>query len=87
MFDKLDLSKVSNSSPIGIIIEVIRRSKYIYADIDSLTGRLAMLLTKPLITKRKELDVRYLSPINPYESVVIGCDTLRDGILYLEKRK
>ena len=81
----LDLKNVDNASPIGILIEMIRRSKYIYADLDSLTGRLAMLISRPLITNRNFIDAQELNPINPYASIVIGCQKLKDGVKYLEK--
>lgn len=83
-FNDLDVSKVENVSTIGILIECIRMARYVYADIDSLAGRLAMLMKKPLITKREFLDVKYLSPINPYGSIVIGSKDLKEGIEYLE---
>jgi hypothetical protein len=81
---KLNLEKRGDISSLGLIIEMIKNSKYVYADIDHVVGRLAMLLRKPLITQREFLDVQYLSPINPYESIVIGCENLEEGIKYLE---
>jgi hypothetical protein len=85
LFKRLDLSKVSDATPIGILIELIRFSKYVYSDIDDIAGRLAMLMGKPLITDRRFIDAQNLNPINPYGSIVIGCKRLRSGINYLEK--
>jgi hypothetical protein len=65
------------------MIEVIKQCKYVFADIDSVPGRLAMLLQKPLITKRGFLDAQYINPINPYNSIVIGCEKLEEGIKYM----
>ena len=81
---ELDLNNSKDITALGLIIEMIRKSEYVYADIDDIVGRLAMLMRKPLITKRDVLDVKYLSPINPYESIVIGCTNLEDGIKHLE---
>lgn len=84
IFSTLNIDKRNDISLLGIMIELIRLSKYVYADIDSVVGRLAMLLCKPLITKRDSLDVHDLNPINPYGSIVIGCENLKEGIKYLE---
>ena len=80
--DKLNLKKTTDATMLGVLIEVIRLSKYTYADIDSILGRLAMLTCKPLITQRDYIDAQYLNPINPYGSLVIGCQKLEDGIEY-----
>jgi hypothetical protein len=85
IFQKLDLSKVDQATPLGIIIELIRLSKYVCGDIDSIIGRLAMLIGRPLITDRESIDAQQLNPINPYGSIVIGCKKLAKGIKYLEK--
>lgn len=87
LFNELNITSVPDVTSIGILIEMIRLAKYVCADIDSLTGRLAMLVRKPLITKRSFLDVQYLNPINPYKSIVIGCENLSKGIRYLEGMK
>jgi hypothetical protein len=79
---KLNLKKSTDATILGILIEMIRLSKYVYSDIDSILGRLAMLLCKPLITKRNFIDAHYLHPINPYGSIVIGCQKLEDGMKY-----
>jgi len=80
--DKLNLKKSVEASIYGVLIETIRLSKYVFADIDSMLGRLAMLCCKPLITKRESIDAQYLNPLNPYGSLVIGCQKLEDGIKY-----
>lgn len=82
--ETLNLEKSTDVSILGIIIEMIRLSKYVYSDIDSLLGRLAMLICKPLITQRKIINAHYLNPINPYGSLVIGCQKFSDGVKYLE---
>ncbi len=86
LFEELDLSEAINASPVGVLIELIRLCKYVHADIDSLSGRLAILMSKPLITKREFIDAQDLNPINPYGSIVIGCEKLSEGIQYLEKK-
>ena len=80
----INIEGIPFSSRLGILIEAIRLVKYVHADIDSITGRLTMLLKKPLITKRDFIDAKKLNPINPYGSIVIGCTDLLDGIKYLE---
>jgi hypothetical protein len=82
----LNFNNIKDATRLGVLIELMRISEYIFSDIDDIVGRLAMLITKPLITKRDVLDVQYLSPINPYGSVVIGCNTLEEGIKHLEDR-
>ena len=72
---------------LGILIEVMRKSRFIHGDIDSILGRLAMLMKIPLISQRGHLDMHYLNPLNPYKSIVIGCSELEDGIAYLEEIK
>ena len=83
-FRLLDIDK-KITSIYGILIEAIKCCKYVHADIDSVVGRLAMLMKIPLITQREFLDVQYLNPINPYNSIVVGCEKLEDGIKYLEE--
>jgi len=84
LYQSLEINR-DESSVYGIMIEIIKQCKYVYADIDSVAGRLAMLTRTPLITERKFLDVQYINPINPYSSIVIGCETLEDGIKYMEE--
>jgi len=81
---KLNIDKRNDISILGLIIEMIRSSEYVYSDIDSVIGRLAMLIGRPLITQRDHIDAQDLNPINPYGSIVIGCQNLEEGIKYLE---
>jgi len=81
---KLNLDKRDDISTIGLMIEMIRSSKYVHSDIDSVVGRLSMLIGKPLITQRDFIDAQDLNPINPYGSIVIGCNKLSRGIEYME---
>lgn len=84
-FNSVDFLKDSDDmSILGTIIEFMRLSTYVLSDVDNIIGRLAMLMQKPLITLRDSLDVRILNPINPYKSVVIGCQNFTEGINYLE---
>jgi hypothetical protein len=87
ILNDLHVDENKQASNIGVLIEAIKLSKYVHADIDSLTGRLSMLMKKPLITKREFLDAQYLNPINPYKSIVIGCSKITEGLIYLEKLK
>lgn len=84
LFKGLDLSKVDDATALGVLIEMIRLSNYVFADIDSIEGRLAMLIGKPLITKREVLDAQYLNPINPYSSIVLGCQNFEEALECME---
>lgn len=87
-FNSVDYLKTTDdASVLGTLIEFMKLTTYVLADVDSIVGRLAMLMQKPLITRRESLDARDLNPINPYKSIVIGCKNFTEGVNYLEEIK
>jgi hypothetical protein len=69
---------------MGCLIELIKKSTFTVSDLNSDTGRLSLLLKKPLIYPRRKLDYDSISLLNPYKTPIIDCDTALEGVMHYE---
>jgi len=67
-------------SLIGCLIELIRKVKFVVGDMDSTTSKLALLLKKPLISVNETMDYDSISLLNPFDTPVINCKNLKEGV-------
>jgi len=72
--------KNPNLTPIGCLIELIRKCKFVVSPFDSYIAHLALLLKTPVIAPRKDISEDKIKLLNPLNTSVILYDKLEMGI-------
>lgn len=79
-----NLVNPTKGTTLGCFIEVIKRCEFVIGNLKSDTSRLALLLKKPLISINETLSDDSIHLINPYNTPVIKCNCVEEGIKIYE---
>jgi hypothetical protein len=69
---------------IGILIELIKRCKFIVSNFSSIAFKISLLLNIPVIACNENTDDDLIHLINPFNTPVIKCHCIEDGIKIYE---
>lgn len=72
------------STILGCCIEAIKRSEVVIGNLSSNLSKLSLLLRTPLITINEKLTDDSISLINPYNTPIIKCNNVMEGIRVYE---
>jgi hypothetical protein len=82
-YEHLSTISLNGFTPVGSLIELIRRCKFIYSSFDSYVSYLSLLLKTPVITFDTKFDNDYIKLANPFKTKIISCNTISEGIKLL----
>lgn len=71
-------------SALGCTIEALKRVEFVIGNLSTDISRLALLLKKPLITLKEQLSEDSINLINPFNTPIIKCDDIKEGIKIYE---
>jgi hypothetical protein len=65
---------------LGCLIEMIKRSRFTISNLDSVIGRLSLLLGVPLIYPNCKMTFDEIHLLNPNDTPVINCENENEGV-------
>lgn len=75
-----NISDGVKTSTLGCYIEAIKRSEFVIGNLDNDVSRLAILLKKPLITINETKTDDEIHLMNPLNTPIIRCNSIKEGI-------
>lgn len=75
---------LENVTFLGVAIELLKRCDFVVSKIDTILGKMSLLIKKPLIVIKEEIDMDSINLINPFRTKIISCRELEDGVEYYE---
>jgi hypothetical protein len=73
-------SESKGTSYVGYIIELIRNCKFVVTNFSSLSFRVSLLLKVPLLCPNEAISDDTIHLLNPFDTKVIKCSNIKDGI-------
>ena len=79
----VDIVKKENGSQVsylGCLMVLLKDCKFVVASMQSIVGRLALLLKIPIISIDEKMSYDSISLLNPFEIPVINCYSIEEGV-------
>jgi hypothetical protein len=73
-------TQIKGISYVGYIIELIRNCKFVVTNFSSLSFRVSLLLKIPLLCPNEAISDDTIHLLNPFNTKVIKCSNIKDGI-------
>jgi hypothetical protein len=77
----------NRSSFVGCLILLIRGSNFVIGNLGSFTSKLSLLLETPVVSVKENMSADSISLINPFDTPVISCRFIKEGVDIYENYK